>query len=50
MEEIGDKRLYITSERERGRERACVLACSVTMQSFGHSFICVLLGNRDGSG
>ena len=27
MEEIGDKRLYITREREREREREIVRAC-----------------------
>ena len=43
VEEIGDKRLYIKTQREREREReresvsACVLAGYFTIQSFGRS-------------
>ena len=55
MEKIGDKRLYITREREREREResvhACVRACMVYYNTklWTQFYISGLLGNRDGS-
>ena len=53
VEEIGDKRLYITKERERDREteRQCVHACVFyySTKLWTQFYISGLLGNRDGS-
>ena len=53
MEEIDDKRLYITTERDRKRERerACVLSCILYYNTklWAQFYVSGLLGNRDGS-
>ena len=51
MEEIDDKRLYVTNGGGEEFVNARVLPCSIKIQSFGRSFMALLVAflSRDGS-